>query len=69
MATNPVGNAVRQENSVKPPEAGFVRDEEGQDLIEYSLLGALISIISALVVTSLGASVSNFVTIVVNAFP
>ena len=54
---------------MKLPEAGFVRDEEGQDLIEYSLLGALISIVSALVVASLGTSVANFVTIVVNAFP
>lgn len=47
----------------------FVREEEGQDLIEYSLLGALISVVSALVVAMLGVSIENFVTIVVNTFP
>jgi pilus assembly protein Flp/PilA len=39
--------------------ARFVREEEGQDLIEYSLLAALISVVCFTVLTNIGTSVNN----------
>lgn len=35
----------------------FVRNEEGQDLLEYALLVALIAIVAVVAVTSAGKSV------------
>lgn len=32
----------------------FVREEAGQDLIEYALLAALISVVAVLAITSVG---------------
>ena len=37
----------------------FVRDEEGQDLIEYALLVALIALVCVAVVTSTGTNVQG----------
>ena len=37
----------------------FVRDEEGQDLIEYGLLAALISIIAVLAITAVGTKINT----------
>ena len=37
----------------------FVRDEEGQDLLEYALLVALIALIAIGAVTAAGQSVST----------
>jgi Flp pilus assembly pilin Flp len=37
----------------------LLRGDRGQDLIEYSLLGALLSIVSVLALTSLGAIIRN----------
>jgi len=37
----------------------FVRDEEGQDLIEYSLLAALISIVCITVLGEIGTAVNG----------
>ena len=37
----------------------FVRDEEGQDLIEYALLVALIAIAAVVAVTNAGTAVSD----------
>ena len=42
-------------NSVK----SFVRDEEGQDLLEYALLVALIALVAIAAVTAAGTSVST----------
>jgi pilus assembly protein Flp/PilA len=42
-------------NSVR----SFVREEEGQDLLEYALLIALIALIAIGAVTAAGNSVSN----------
>ena len=39
--------------------ARFVREEEGQDLIEYSLLAAFISISGYLVLQSIGSNVNS----------
>jgi pilus assembly protein Flp/PilA len=37
----------------------FVRQEEGQDLLEYALLVALIALVSVLAVTAAGVSVRD----------
>jgi Flp pilus assembly pilin Flp len=39
--------------------ARFVREEEGQDIIEYALLAAFISIIAWLVLQSIGQDVQT----------
>jgi pilus assembly protein Flp/PilA len=40
----------------------FVRDDEGQDLIEYALLVALISLVAVLAITQAGQAVNNIFT-------
>jgi pilus assembly protein Flp/PilA len=45
-------------NFMTRPRA-FVRDEEGQDLIEYALLAALISLVAVAVLTTAGAAVNS----------
>jgi Flp pilus assembly pilin Flp len=42
--------------------ATFVKDEQGQDLIEYTLLLAFVALASAALFTSAGASVSTIWT-------
>jgi pilus assembly protein Flp/PilA len=37
----------------------FVREEQGQDLIEYALLAGLISIASILAITTLGTAIQG----------
>jgi pilus assembly protein Flp/PilA len=37
----------------------FVRDEAGQDLIEYALLVALISLVAVAAITTAGSAVNN----------
>jgi len=37
----------------------FAREEEGQDLIEYGLLAALISIIAVLAITAVGTKLNT----------
>lgn len=37
----------------------FVREEEGQDIIEYALLAAFVSIIAATVIQTIGSDVSK----------
>ena len=49
--------------------ARFVREENGQDLIEYALLAALISIISIGTMTTLGTKISGVFTTVSNQLP
>jgi pilus assembly protein Flp/PilA len=38
----------------------FVREEEGQDLVEYALLLALIAVIAVVGVTLLGNNINDF---------
>ena len=45
-------------NSIKT----FVRDDEGQDLIEYALLVALISLVCVVALTDAGTQVNNIFT-------
>ena len=49
-------------NSIKR----FVRDEEGQDLIEYALLVALISLVCVVALTDAGTQVNNIFTAIKN---
>jgi pilus assembly protein Flp/PilA len=37
----------------------FVREEEGQDLIEYALLAAFISIVALLAIQTVGTAVTS----------
>ena len=40
--------------------AQFVRDDQGQDLIEYALLAGFISLVVVVAVTAVGTSLNNF---------
>ena len=40
----------------------FVREEDGQDLIEYSLLAGLISVISYVAISNTGTAVNSLFT-------
>lgn len=40
--------------------ARLIRDDEGQDLIEYVLLGSFIAILAIAGVTSLGTNLNNW---------
>jgi len=40
----------------------LVRDEEGQDLIEYALLVALISLVAVVAITNAGTAVNSIFT-------
>jgi pilus assembly protein Flp/PilA len=40
----------------------FVREEQGQDLIEYALLAGLISLASIAAITTLGGAISGHFT-------
>ena len=39
--------------------ARFIREEEGQDVIEYALLGAFISIVAIVAITAVGVDVNR----------
>ena len=45
----------------------FVRDEEGQDLVEYAMLLAFIALIAIAGVKTLGTTVNNFFSNVATA--
>ena len=38
---------------------GFVRNDEGQDLIEYALLAGFISLVAVVAITSVGTGVNS----------
>ena len=40
----------------------FIRDEQGQDLIEYALLGAFVSLAAVAGATILGTGLNNWYT-------
>ena len=44
--------------------ARFVREEQGQDLIEYALLGGFIGLVAVAGVTLVGTSLNNWYTAV-----
>lgn len=39
--------------------SGFIKDEQGQDIVEYSLLLVLIGAAAVFVLTAMGASISQ----------
>ena len=45
----------------------FIRDEQGQDLIEYALLGAFVSLAAVAGATILGTGLNNWYTELGNA--
>jgi pilus assembly protein Flp/PilA len=47
--------------------ATLSRDEEGQDMIEYALLAALISIVAIVMILAIGPYIQNTFEDVVNA--
>ena len=40
----------------------FVREEEGQDIVEYALLAAFISIVAATIINTIGDDVTTIYT-------
>ena len=49
--------------------SAFLKDEEGQGLVEYALLLALIAIVSIAVIRTLGTKVRNTFSTVRDALP
>lgn len=47
----------------------FVREDEGQDLVEYAMLVALIAIVCVAGVTALGLGVNGFYNAIVGLVP
>ncbi len=47
--------------------ARFVRDEEGQDIIEYGLLAAFIAIVAAVLLIAFRGPINNIYTAILNA--
>lgn len=47
--------------------ARFVYDDEGQDMVEYALLAAFISIVSIVVIKAIGPLVNTIYTNIKNA--
>jgi pilus assembly protein Flp/PilA len=61
---NPLGEDLMQlVNFVK----SFVRNEEGQDLLEYALLVALIALVAVAAVAAAGSAVNTIFTSIANA--
>jgi pilus assembly protein Flp/PilA len=54
----------QQESYMKNLFNRFVREEQGQDLIEYALLAGLISLASIVGITAVGTALSNKFTTV-----
>lgn len=49
--------------------ASFVRQDEGQDLLEYALLVALIAVVAVLAVTGAGTKVKDVFNKIVTDIP
>jgi Flp pilus assembly pilin Flp len=47
----------------------FVRDESGQDMMEYGLLAAFLSIVSIVTLQNIGPIVSGIYAVIQNAIP
>lgn len=47
----------------------FLRQEEGQDLIEYALLAALISVIAVLAIQAVGTKITTSYTNIRTSIP
>ncbi len=51
--------AALQVTSLRDVPATVTRGEEGQDMIEYALLAALISIVAIIIILALGPFIQN----------
>ena len=49
--------------------SAIVREESGQDLLEYALLVALIAVVAVVAVTAAGTSVTGVFTAIAAAIP
>ena len=47
----------------------FVREDEGQDVIEYALLGAFISVVAGGLIVTVGGDVVTMFTTISDALP
>jgi pilus assembly protein Flp/PilA len=54
-------------NRLRSYVKSFVREDEGQDLLEYALLVALIALVAIIAVTAAGQSVSTIFTSIANS--
>jgi Flp pilus assembly pilin Flp len=57
-------NCGKGDAIVKNLIARFVREDDGQDVIEYALLAAFVSIIAATIIQSIGPDLKNIFTAV-----
>jgi Flp pilus assembly pilin Flp len=57
-------NGTEGEDIVKSLIAAFVHEEEGQDVVEYALLAAFISIVAATLFSNIGGDLSTIFTAV-----
>jgi pilus assembly protein Flp/PilA len=53
---------IRKEVAMKNLMLRFVREEEGQDIVEYALLAAFISIVAATIINTIGDDVTTIYT-------
>jgi pilus assembly protein Flp/PilA len=58
---------TRQHTQLIGMVAGLTRREEGQDMVEYALLAALISIVAIAIILLVGPYLDNLFSDVVNA--
>jgi Flp pilus assembly pilin Flp len=54
-----MGNQCEKEVTVKNLIGRFVREEDGQDIIEYALLAAFVSIVAATIIKTIGVDVTT----------
>jgi len=47
----------------------FIREDQGQDVIEYALLGAFISVVAGALIVSVGTDVVTMFTTISAALP
>jgi Flp pilus assembly pilin Flp len=59
-----MGVQVDTMNAVKNLVARLLRDEEGQDLIEYALLASFVSLVAVTGATLLGTALNNWYSVV-----
>jgi pilus assembly protein Flp/PilA len=57
------------ESDMKNLLARFIREEEGQDVIEYALLGAFISVVAGGLIVTVGEDVIDLFTTIEGALP
>jgi len=53
-----IGSKYQQESRMKNLFNRFVREDQGQDLIEYALLAGFISLVAVVAITAVGTGVN-----------